>query len=67
MPSWIHTAEVAAWIGWLFQIVTPTLTRWRTQSGDVDAAGVMTLDGIPSGMFGCSCKKPSRSHNDANP
>jgi len=39
MPTWIHTADVAAGIGWFSQIVVPTLTMCWTQPGDDDADG----------------------------
>src|ERR1700722_10873913 len=49
LPTWIQTAAVAAGTGWLFQMVTPTLTRWCTHPGDPSVAGCTPPLGRPSG------------------
>jgi hypothetical protein len=52
MPSWIQTAEVAAAIGWKLHTVAPAPATWRTQAGEVAAAGSITLVVRPSGIAG---------------
>src|ERR1700723_4460573 len=66
-PSWIQTADDAAWIGWLDQMLTPELTTCWTHCGDAAAEGWITFEGSPSGMADCSCRSPSRIQREPNP
>ena len=50
MPTWIHTDETDACIGWSFQTSTPELTKRCTQSGDVAAVGWITSVARPTGL-----------------
>ena len=60
MPTWIHTAAVAAETGWRFHVVTPKFTRDCTQPGEVDAAGWSTWLAMPVGMLDWACSRPSK-------
>ena len=51
-PTWIHTAEAGAAIGWLLQIVAPALTRCCTQPDEAAAVGSITWVVMPSGIDG---------------
>ena len=66
-PIWIQTADEAAWIGWLDQMLTPSFTRCCTHPGDVEADGSMTLVGSPSGIADWSWRSPSRIQRPPKP
>ena len=67
IPAWIQTEAAAAVTGWSDQMVPPALTRSWTQRGEACAAGSMTWDGRPPGIFGWACKRPSSSHKRPKP
>ena len=66
IPTWIHTAEAGAVMGWLLQIVPPTLTRCCTQLGEDAALGWITCVVIPRGIEACICRRPSKIQRNAN-
>ena len=66
-PTWIHTTEAGTVIGWLLQIVAPAFTRCCTHSGEDVAVGSMTRLVMPSGIEGCACRTPSKTHMRPKP
>ena len=67
IPTWIHTAEAPACIGWYDQVVPPTFTRRCTHCGEAAARGSMTCDGSPIAILGWACKIPSKTHSRPKP
>ena len=67
MPTWIQTADADAAIGWLFQMVPPTLTRCCTQAGEAAAVGLITCGVMPSGIEAWAWRTPSKIQIRPNP